>query len=55
VFVRYIEEYEKGICEHVYCCKEFYTKMGEEICNLLNDQKGVSIETVLFEIKRVNY
>jgi hypothetical protein len=40
VFVRYIDdEYEKGICEQIYCCKEFDIKTkGEEIFNLLNEQ-----------------
>jgi hypothetical protein len=40
VFVRYIDdEYEKGIREQIYCCKEFDTKTtGEEIFNLLNEQ-----------------
>jgi hypothetical protein len=40
VFVRYIDdEYEKGICEQIYCCVEFDTKItGEEILNFLNEQ-----------------
>jgi hypothetical protein len=38
--VRYTDgKYEKGLCEKIYCCKEFDTKtVGEEIFNLLNEQ-----------------
>jgi hypothetical protein len=40
VFIRYSDdEYEKGIREQIYYCKEFDTSTtGEEIFNLLNEQ-----------------